>query len=370
MRANKKLARGGAQTPVESDSPGRSLLNVVLEDGPDRPASDLEIRNTPLVTGMASPKTGFVEAGHEEADPDQADPEQAIPDQAEPNEATNEADAKEEATSIAVTRKPGHRTRKPNLGVHPIKCRLSDRCIAFFKNHLSLKNLPPYASDDIPRHELNSNCTAPDVDLRLVDFPVSAEELLTYFPLSTRWYSVIVRLFAHNWKGSAIHHYIYWSHGLTLPTTINITTLSKKHGKAQEWCDENPTESPIQAKPSDFRPEIGRKYDKDLHDYYLVDLAEGVVNHPPRGALALTHAVQHAVKNGHDKVLLSGVRKYVEREKLFDIVALENTYDVRKDDMAAKVFHEKATQEYCRMIRDDRKMEDGNDVADGVEKTD
>jgi hypothetical protein len=48
-------------------------------------------------------------------------------------------------------------------------------------------------------------------------------------------------------------------------------------------------------------------------DYYLVDLADGVVNWPEgNGARLLTRAVQHAIKHGHRYVRISQIRQFLK----------------------------------------------------------
>ncbi|EAT79308.1 hypothetical protein SNOG_13424 [Parastagonospora nodorum SN15] len=79
-----------------------------------------------------------------------------------------------------------------------------------------------------------------------------------------------------------------------------------------------------------------------LSDYFLVDLAEGLVNFPhgaDRGILTVT--VQHAMNHGHDRVKMSNLASYVQTQALVQQsgVSLARTSIVFDADSAALQYH-------------------------------
>jgi hypothetical protein len=67
----------------------------------------------------------------------------------------------------------------------------------------------------------------------------------------------------------------------------------------------------------------------ELSDYYLVDLAEGLVHHPQgadRGLL--TVAVQHAVSHSHHDIKLSDLMAYVPDKNLEHLYHVSSTWNV------------------------------------------
>jgi hypothetical protein len=59
---------------------------------------------------------------------------------------------------------------------------------------------------------------------------------------------------------------------------------------------------------------------RELSDYFLVDLAEGVVHFPQgadRGLLSV--AVEHARRNNHNQVRISELAQYVQQEQLVQL---------------------------------------------------
>ena len=79
-----------------------------------------------------------------------------------------------------------------------------------------------------------------------------------------------------------------------------------------------------------------------LSDYFLVDLAEGLVNFPQgadRGIL--TVAVQHAKNHGHHWVKLSNIADYIQTQALVEQsgVYLTRTDLVIDADRAADQYH-------------------------------
>ncbi|KAL1608019.1 hypothetical protein SLS60_002958 [Paraconiothyrium brasiliense] len=169
--------------------------------------------------------------------------------------------------------------------------------------------------------------------------PLSAEEIMTYFPMHLKWYPIAVRLHSHGWTASNICHYIYWSRELKQKSTLERTRVQHMLARAGDhYKEKNPgTFKPeaIPANPSlTERTATSRLSPAAIHNYYLVDLAEGVKHHPEdRGRLGLTHAIEHACANGNNTVLLSQAHEYVVEHALFDITA---EYDCNVEDLPAR----------------------------------
>lgn len=106
---------------------------------------------------------------------------------------------------------------------------------------------------------------------------------------------------------------------------------------AKDWAKENGGQGQhITMDPSQMTaPSGGQDTQCKDHDYFLVDLAEGVRREKfPKGAgaLALTSAVIHAVDNQHNNVMLSETREYIEQYNLHD---LSQQHDVQAMDLEA-----------------------------------
>jgi hypothetical protein len=70
-----------------------------------------------------------------------------------------------------------------------------------------------------------------------------------------------------------------------------------------------------------------KRHHCELTDYYLFDLAEGLTHHPQdldRGLL--TVAVQHAVRNNHHDIRLSGLMIYIHNENLEQLSGVSRTW--------------------------------------------
>jgi hypothetical protein len=81
---------------------------------------------------------------------------------------------------------------------------------------------------------------------------------------------------------------------------------------------------------------------RELSDYFLVDVAEGVVHFPQgadRGLLSV--AVEHARHNNHTQVKISELNQYIQQEQLLQLygVSAVQTGTVLSADMAARHRH-------------------------------
>lgn len=206
------------------------------------------------------------------------------------------------------------------------------------------------------RNELEKNCTPAQVNITLCNIPLSLEELLTYFPFSLKFHEVAFRLHTHGCSHTDIRNYIYWSRQLKHRLAVSRDSILKWSKRAKEYYKENPglsNENSLSAIPSrtDRRdhsmPGKQRKRTPlaHIHDYRLIDLARGVKHHPEgEGRQGLTHAIELAQINGHDTVMLSGVREYILKHSLFVIDA---PYDCATEDKATmERVHAKAKAYY------------------------
>lgn len=213
-----------------------------------------------------------------------------------------------------------------------------------------LVDFPVHAREG-PSHELESHCTPVQTNITLCILPISIEEVLTYFPLHTEWRLIGARLQAHSWTAQRCIEYIYWSRQLQHEQTLLRTKL-QYHFKVGLGFYNTKADASVSAIPVDMDNTKGKQkkaFNKD-HDYYLVDLAEGVAVHPEgRGKQALTRAILHARANGDTKVKLSEVREYVKANIPF---LIPDDYNCRKEDFAARERFDKSGEmtKYYRAV--------------------
>ncbi|PVH97385.1 hypothetical protein DM02DRAFT_631179 [Periconia macrospinosa] len=190
-------------------------------------------------------------------------------------------------------------------------------------------------------HGLSSHCTSQQADIRLLDFDVTAVELLTYFPKHTIWYGVADRLYRAGWTGDPIVKFVNWSRAYQTHEYISRPIVNYHQNNAQTWFASHPN-VPRTAKPSEMTDRTGGKKNIEAHDYYLVDLAEGVHQHPTGSdAGCLTRAIAYAREHGDDQVKLSEVSYYIYENQLSgdalydfetaDRLALERLNPITKD---------------------------------------
>lgn len=196
--------------------------------------------------------------------------------------------------------------------------------------------------------ELINHCTPARVNITLAKIPLSIEEIMTYFPLATKFFEIDLRYKTHGWGEPKIRNYIYWSRELTHRLALSRTTMHHAISKGMKYYEKNPgllDPTTLSATPS--RTDMTKDSDmRSLHDLPLVDLAKGVKHHPEGvGRQGLTHAIEHALQNGHDTVMLSEVREYVLRHGIFDI---EAPYDCAAADKAALKRVDQKAQEYYK----------------------
>ncbi|KAJ4353597.1 uncharacterized protein N0V89_005327 [Didymosphaeria variabile] len=244
--------------------------------------------------------------------------------------------SKTRAVAGAHVEKPGS-LRASTRGNPRAPSSFSQAHLAYLKAHSPTWALPARATSGVDQ-ELESNCTPPNVNITLCKMPLSVEEILTYFPLHLKWYSIAARLHSHGWAAMAICYYIYWSRELEQKLTLERTRVQHMLGRALEHYKEMDLAlldpNAISANPSQMKSTATAALAPTrFHDYYLADLAEGVKHHPEgRGRQGLTHAIEHARANGNDTVLLSQAHDYVVKHNLLDVTA---EYDCNAEDRLA-----------------------------------
>lgn len=142
-----------------------------------------------------------------------------------------------------------------------------------------------------------------------------------------------------------------WSRDLTDIKSLCRTTIQKQFAQADKWLQHN-TYNANEMNPSHMPNAMGGGQGQvnRNHDYYLIDLAEGIspAKFPQgKGALALTHALVHAMNHGHDQIKLSQVRAYVRQHQLFD---LGKQHDASVEDEAALARSKPHFEEYHNRV--------------------
>ncbi|CAI6331152.1 unnamed protein product [Periconia digitata] len=209
----------------------------------------------------------------------------------------------------------------------------SSGALRMWENLMSRRFRLPWYAKDSPVHDISSHCPPIMVDISLMDFPVSAVELITFFPEHTRWPSVAYRLHEHGWGASAICHMLHYTRDLKSAGCMQRGTMQKRFTFANTWRRSN-SSAVVSAFPSRMDRSYSGKDREVAHtDYYVVDLAEGVVKFPEDdNARTLTHVVRHAMANSNNFLRLSEVAEYARNN---DVFQEEVPYDVAIEDRLA-----------------------------------
>tara|TARA_R110002003_G_scaffold105_1_gene8726 strand:- start:6311 stop:7363 length:1053 start_codon:yes stop_codon:yes gene_type:complete len=180
-------------------------------------------------------------------------------------------------------------------------------------------------SKDSPHHLIHSTVAPANVDVRLLgNIEISAEEILALFPQHLKWHDVVHRLAQNGWSPNDMANYINY--------TRNLSRADGKQGNAiLKWLQAADKVILGREKKSGFRDRklfrttcfTAKDWTPYEHhslqgkiDYFLVDLADGLVRFPSgEGARLLTRAVRLAVARADRYVKLSEVQQYI-RENL------------------------------------------------------
>ena len=164
-----------------------------------------------------------------------------------------------------------------------------------------------------------------NIDIRkLGDIEISAEELLTFFPNHLKWHDAIYRLAQNNWSCLDMANYINVARDLSAINGKRSNTILKWLQAADKTIlglahtgskDRKPWKTTCFSAGSWIPYQQIRS--PGLIDYFLVDLADGVMRWPEgEGARLLSRAVWHAVVRGHRDVRLSQVKEYARAHGL------------------------------------------------------
>jgi hypothetical protein len=189
--------------------------------------------------------------------------------------------------------------------------------VRFFKWHHSGDKKPD---------ALVSFSPPPNVDLGLMgNLRVTVTELLTFFPSHVRWHDYLYRMRQNGWSNKHIAGFINYARQLAGDDAKKMTWVQQAVREADEGIlkFKGTKERPLTNRPAwrttGFTCANWAPYPKlqgneaTPIDYYLVDLADGVVNWPEgNGARLLTRAVQHAIKHGHRYVRISQIRQFLK----------------------------------------------------------
>ncbi|KAF2279524.1 uncharacterized protein EI97DRAFT_482034 [Westerdykella ornata] len=177
-----------------------------------------------------------------------------------------------------------------------------------------------------PMHPFISHSTPANVDICLLGrIRITAAEIMAFFPNHIEWNDAIFRLVQNSWTRREIAGYINYVR--QLPSSAAVTRERISHW-ARMADRQIMVGSPINAhrrpgfKTVFFTPEKWElpklsRLEADPIDYFLVDLAEGVVNWPTgSGARLLTRAIRLAQQQGHRYVKLSQIHEFMRVHKV------------------------------------------------------
>lgn len=196
--------------------------------------------------------------------------------------------------------------------------------------------MPRITDDDIykycyspksPLHIIRSTVPPEDIDLRFLgNIEISAEELLSFFPQHLKWHDAIYRLVQNGWTPTDMAQFINHARGLTKPnvkgyaanTLLKWLQAADKAilGKEKSGCKDRHAWKTTCFTMKGWVP-CSHSVSQGLFDYFLVDLASGLLHWPEGdGARLLTRGVRFAVTRGHRDVKLSQIEQYVRANLL------------------------------------------------------
>jgi hypothetical protein len=181
---------------------------------------------------------------------------------------------------------------------------------------------------DVPgaqHHPVQSVFPPVYINIRFLDkIEITAEELMTFFPGHLKWHDAMYRLLQNGWTRPDMTKFINYARGLTeeeglkRPTTLTwIKDADQEILKdGQHKYKDRPPFKTTGFTTKGWVPHEER-YARDVVDYFLVDLADGIVNFPDgNGARLLTRAVRTAIARGDTEVKLSQIHHYIRSNLL------------------------------------------------------
>ncbi|ORY08805.1 hypothetical protein BCR34DRAFT_603326 [Clohesyomyces aquaticus] len=172
-------------------------------------------------------------------------------------------------------------------------------------------------------HQIRSFAAPPNVDVRILGkIRITAEEILTFLPNHLRVHDCIYRLAQNGWSPSDMANYINWARQCEGQDAMRYNTVLKMLqnadaailGNARQGTKIRPRFKTVgfTAERWEMPAHHVIPCERELVDYFLVDLADGVVNWPQGdGARILTHAIWFAVDNDFREVKLSQIHDFI-----------------------------------------------------------
>jgi hypothetical protein len=178
-----------------------------------------------------------------------------------------------------------------------------------------------------PIHPIRSTVPPENIDIRFLrSIEISAEELLSFFPQHLKWHDAMYRLVQNGWTATDMAHFMNHARGWTNPDAQGFTanTLLKWLQAADKdilGAEKSGSTGRNTWKTTCFTTKgwvpCQHSVYREMFDYFLVDLAGGVMHWPEGdGARLLTRAVRHAVIHGNRNVKLSQIQQYLRANLL------------------------------------------------------
>ncbi|CAN9347076.1 unnamed protein product [Alternaria alternata] len=207
--------------------------------------------------------------------------------------------------------RPGSRTPTDNGN----KAWSAERIRAFVQiQNKSIQELPSSAFSELGT-EMSNFRTPESIDVTCCPFETSLEENFTYFSnICTLNRQMCLRASKH-WQPMHIARYINYAHDLQTPGIFGRSKIGHHFAKAKKWGESRPGHVPTASLRHTSTDSGARGSSKDLHDYFLYSMGDGVVR-PPRGRKAqmLTLVIEHVRGVTNDRnVRLSQAATYAQR---------------------------------------------------------
>ena len=188
------------------------------------------------------------------------------------------------------------------------------------------------------------------VNLTLLgELPITAIEILTYFPLHTIWREILHRLNSAGWAAANIVEFIYWSRGIGCRDAIKRTAIQHQIGNTKNWATAR-TIIPAWSCANISTDNGLQGHRADLIDFPIINLVDGVLFYPSgRDEGALTKAIQRCRSTNDFTVTLATVGTYITLHHLdWDLAPRDQL--VRTADARALVDNGPVSKEYYRKI--------------------
>jgi hypothetical protein len=211
----------------------------------------------------------------------------------------------------------------------------------------------PYATDEAvteymrwyqqrPAHPLESFSPPANVDIRLLgNIALTATEIITFFPNHIRWLEAGYRFRNNDWTTNELVAYLNYARQLD-------GDRAEKVHKYRSICLQahKQMETPGDVLPDLLTPEhwtfLSELRSSKLTpvDYYIVDLAEGVVHMPfGEGAWILTRTVAYAIEHGYRYVKLSQIHDFIREHNIQPPLNPTMAHEIQNHGISYRVDH-------------------------------